>query len=152
MAKKPQRTKTELEKLRDTAEDMFIRLGMTGREIAERLDITEQTVSNWRKGRDGERSWDDRKRDLQLTPVKLKELLMEEARKVVSGEKSEVNADQLSKFMVAIDRLDKTINPRVVMTVLQGFDNFMADTDPAMAIKFTEYHKMYLQYIISLEA
>lgn len=151
MAKK-QRTKGELEKLRDTAEDMFIRLNMTGRDISDRLDITEQTISNWRKGREGERSWDDRKRDLQLTPVKLKELLMNEAHKVVQGEKSEINADQISKFMAVIDRLDKTINPRVVMAVLQGFDNFMADTDPAMAVKFTEYHKMYLQHLITLEA
>ncbi|NDW10943.1 helix-turn-helix domain-containing protein [Dysgonomonas sp. 520] len=146
------RTKTELEKLRDIAEDYFIRLGKTGREIAELLEISEQTVSTWRKGRDGEKSWDDRKRDLQLTPVKLKELLMEEARKVVSGEESKVNADQLSKFMAAIDRLDKTVNPRTVMSVLQMRDNYMSEINPQRAIEDTEYNKMFLQHIISLES
>ncbi len=151
MAKQP-RTKAELEKLRDIAEDYYIRLGKTGREISEILDISEQTISNWKKGREGEQTWDERRRNAQLTPVRLKDLLMEEARKVVAGEKSTLNADQLSKIMAAINTLDKSVNPRVVMTVFQGFDNFMAETDPAMAIKFTEYHKMYLQHLISLES
>ena len=151
MAKK-QRTKGELERLRAIAEDMFIRLGKTGREIADALDITEQTVSTWRKGREGERSWDDRKRDLQLTPVKLKELLLNEAQKIVKNEGSTINADQLSKIMSAIDKLDRNVNPRVVMTVFQLFDNFMADTNPEMAVKFLEYHKMFLQHIIALES
>ena len=151
MAKQP-RTKAELEKLRDIAEDYYIRLGKTGREISEILDISEQTISNWKKGREGEQTWDERRRNAQLTPVRLKDLLMEEARKVVAGETSALNADQLSKIMAAINTLDKTVNPRVVMTVFQGFDNFMAETDPAMAIKFTEYHKMYLQHLISLES
>ena len=48
------------EKKREIAEDMYIRLGLTGREIAENLSITEQTVSRWKKGRGGEKSWDDR--------------------------------------------------------------------------------------------
>lgn len=149
---KTPRTKAEIERLRDLAEDMYIRQGKTGREIAEILDLTEQTISNWKKGRDDEKTWDERKRDAQLTPVKLKELLMEEARKIVSDEGSTINADQLSKVMKAINDLDKTVNPRVVMSVFQGFDNFMAEINPEKAIEFTEFHKLYLQHIIALES
>lgn len=60
------------DKKREIAEDMYIRLGLTGREIAENLGVTEQTVSRWKKGREGEKSWDDRKTEAQLTPLKIK--------------------------------------------------------------------------------
>lgn len=95
------------DKKREIAEDMYIRLGLTGREIAENLGVTEQTVSRWKKGREGEKSWDDRKTESQLTPLKIKELLLKEAEKLAKGEESNVKADQLSKIMSAIDQLDK---------------------------------------------
>lgn len=150
--KKAPRTKAELERLRDLAEDMYIRQGKTGREIADLLDISEQTISGWKKGREGEKSWDDRKRDAQLTPIKLKETLMDEADWIAKGNKPRIDADALSKVMKGIFGLDKTVNPRVVMSVFQGFDNYMAEINPEKAVEFTDYHKLYLQYIISLES
>ena len=140
------------DKKREIAEDMYIRLGLTGREIAENLGITEQTVSRWKKGREGEKSWDDRKTESQLTPLKIKELLLKEAEKLAKGEESNVKADQLSKIMSAIDQLDKKINVRTVMDVFREFDNWMAEQEPARAIQFTKFHKLFLQYRISLES
>lgn len=140
------------EKKREIAEDMYIRLGLTGREIAENLSITEQTVSRWKKGRGGEKSWDDRKTEAQLTPLKIKELLLKEAEKLALGQESNVKADQLSKIMSAIDQLDKKINVRTVMDVFREFDNWMAEQEPAQAIQFTRWHKLFLQYRITLEA
>ncbi len=140
------------DKKREIAEDMYIRLGLTGREIAENLGVTEQTVSRWKKGREGEKSWDDRKTESQLTPLKIKELLLKEAEKLAKGEESNVKADQLSKIMSAIDQLDKKINVRTVMDVFREFDNWMAEQESAMAIQFTKFHKQFLQYRISLES
>jgi transposase len=140
------------EKKRGIAEDMYIRLGLTGREIAENLGVTEQTVSRWKKGREGERSWDDRRTESSLTPLKIKETLLKEAEKLARGEESGVKADQLSKIMAAIDQLDKKINVRTVMDVFREFDNWMAEQDPAVAVGFTRYHKLFLQYRISLES
>lgn len=140
------------DKKREIAEDMYIRLGMNGREIAEQLNVTEQTVSRWKKGRDGEKSWDDRKTEASLTPVKIKELLLQEAYKVAKGEASTINSDQISKLMAAIDRLDKKINTRTVMDVFREFDNWMAEQEPATAILFTRFHKLFLQYRISIES
>lgn len=140
------------DKKREIAEDMYIRLGLTGREIAENLGVTEQTVSRWKKGREGEPSWDERKNETQLTPLKIKELLMGEAYKVAKGETSTINSDQISKLMAAIDRLDKKINVRTVMDVFREFDNWMAEQEPAVAIQFTRFHKLFLQYRISLES
>mgnify|MGYP002965775343 CR=1 FL=1 len=140
------------DKKREIAEDMYIRLGMTGREIADSLSVTEQTVSRWKKGRDGEKSWDDRKTESQLTPLKIKERLLKEAEKIAKGEESTIQADKLSKIMSAIDQLDKKINVRTVMDVFKEFDLWMSEQDPATAILFTKYHKLFLQYRISIEA
>ena len=140
------------DKKREIAEDMYIRLGLTGREIAENLGVTEQTVSRWKKGREGEKSWDDRKTEAQLTPLKIKELLLKEAEKLAKGEESLVKADQLSKIMAAIDQLDKKINVRTVMDVFREFDIWMYEQEPATAIQFTRWHKLFLQYRVSLEA
>lgn len=140
------------DKKRELAEDMYIRLGCTGREIAERLSITEQTVSRWKKGREGERTWDDRKQESQLTPLRIKELLLGEAHKIASGEESTIRADQLSKIMAAIDQLDKKINVRSVMDVFKEFDNWMSEQDPSLAVSFTKYHKLFLLYRINLES
>lgn len=56
MSKKKCKAMAEIgnDKKREIAEDMYIRLGLTGREIAENLGVTEQTVSRWKKGREGE--------------------------------------------------------------------------------------------------
>jgi predicted transcriptional regulator len=140
------------DKKREIAEDMYIRLGMTGREIADSLSVTEQTVSRWKKGRDGEKSWDDRKTESQLTPLKIKELLLKEAEKIAKGEESTIQADKLSKIMSAIDQLDKKINVRTVMDVFKEFDLWMSEQDPATAILFTKFHKLFLQYRISIDA
>lgn len=140
------------DKKRGIAEDMYIRLGLTGREIAENLGVTEQTVSRWKKGREGEKSWDDRRTESCLTPLKIKELLLKEAEKLARGEESTVKADQLSKIMSAIDQLDKKINVRTVMDVFREFDNWMAEQEPATAVQFTRFHKLFLQYRISLES
>ena len=140
------------DKKREIAEDMYIRLGMTGREIADSLSVTEQTVSRWKKGRDGEKSWDDRKTESQLTPLKIKELLLKEAEKIAKGEESTIQADKLSKIMSAIDQLDKKINVRTVMDVFKEFDLCMSEQDPATAILFTKFHKLFLQYRISIDA
>ena len=149
---KKNRTKAELDRLREIAEDYYIRLGSTGREISEILDVSEQAISSWKKGRPGERSWDDRKRDAQLTPLKLKETLMREANSIAEGNEPTIKADSLSKIMAAIDRLDKSVNPRVAMAVLQMRDNYVAEIAPERAVEDLEFNKGFLKHLIALQS
>lgn len=141
-----------MERLRGSAEDFYIRLGMQGKEIAELLDVSEQTISKWKKGREGEKNWDDRKTEMQLTPIKVKEILLKEAMKIANGEETKIDADKLSKVVSSIEKLDRKINVRIVMDVFREFDNWMAETDPKLAVEFTKYHKMFLQHRIALES
>jgi transposase len=150
--KKEQKSKDKLNRLREIAEDMFIRLDKSGREIAEQLDVSEQTVSSWKKGREGEQTWDERQRDFKLTPLKLKELLLDEAKKLARGEESNINADKLSKLMSVIEKLDKSVSPRVVMNVFRSFDNFIKEIEPSKIKDFREYQRAFISHLISLES
>lgn len=141
-----------MERLRGSAEDFYIRLAMQGKEIAELLGVSEQTVSKWKKGRDGEKNWDDRKTEMQLTPIKVKEILLKEAMKLAKGETTNIDADRLSKVVASIEKLDRKINVRIVMDVFREFDNWLAEVEPKMAVSFTHYHKMFLQHRIALES
>lgn len=133
------------QKKKEIAEELYISGKMNGKELAIHLGISEQTIVNWKKGDKGQ-SWDDRKRDLNLTPLKLKELLLNEASKIANGEESKINADSLSKIMSAVDKLDKKISLRVVIDVLKELDNYVSKYDPKKALEFTEWHKKFIAH------
>lgn len=133
------------------AERMFVEDGMTAKAIAEQLDVSEQTLSKWRKGKDGEKSWDDKRAEMLASPHKIKEILLKELMLVAGGEKSMVDADALAKINKVIETLSDKINTQIVFSVFKEFDNWMADQDPKTAILFTEYHKQFILYKINQE-
>ena len=136
------------QKKKEIAEDLYLRANITAKDISKQLEISEQTICKWKK----EGRWEERKAELSLSPLRIKELLMKEANKIANGEKSDIDSDRLSKLTAAIDRLDKRISARVVMDVLRELDNWMTEVDPKKAVEFTQYHKKFLQFRISLEA
>lgn len=101
-----QQEKRDFEELREMAEETFLARGMTAREIAFILGISEMTISKWRKGRDG-RGRDEKKNKLQLMPLLIKENLFREAPKIAGSEKFPVDAGGFSKIMSAVDKLNK---------------------------------------------
>lgn len=137
--------------IREICEDLYIRNNVTAKELCEKFEVSEQTFSKWKKGRDGEKSWEERKRMLLFTPVKLKELLMEEAQNIAAGNAPKFSSDAMAKIMKSIEQVDKRINPRIVFDVLRELDNFISQSDGVFATKCTEYHKQFLLYKISLE-
>ena len=133
------------------AERMFVEDGMTAKAIAEQLEVSEQTLSKWRKGKEGEKSWDDKRAEMLASPHKIKEILLKELMLVAGGEKSMVDADALAKINKVIETLSDKINTQIVFSVFKEFDNWMADQDPKTAILFTEYHKQFILYKINQE-
>jgi transposase-like protein len=133
------------------AERMFVEDGMTAKAISEQLDVSEQTLSKWRKGKEGEKSWDDKRAEMLASPHKIKEILLKELILVAGGEKSKVDADALAKINKVIESLSDKISVQIVFSVFKEFDNWMADQDPKTAVLFTEWHKLFLLYKINLE-
>lgn len=151
-ASKKQWTKAELERIRNTVEDSYINKGYTIAQLSEEWDISLQSLSAWKKGRPGEKSWDERKAFILLAPTALKERLYEHALAVAENRPSDLKADAISKIMKVIRELDKETSPRVISAVFKIYDNWMAGIDPEKAIAETKNHKMFLQYIIEMES
>jgi len=139
------------QKKRAIAERMFIEDGETAKAIAAFLDVSEQTVSRWRKGRPGEKSWDQRRAEVLAAPHKIKELLTRQLEKIANGEKATIDADALAKISKVLDSVSGKTNVQVVISVFKEFDNWMAAQDPDMAIKFLEWHKAFIVHKASTE-
>jgi transposase-like protein len=133
------------------AEGMFVEEGLTCKAISEQLDISEQTLSKWRKGKEGEKSWDDKRAEMLASPHKIREILIKELMTVAGGGVSLVNADALAKINKVIETLSDKISVQIVFSVFKEFDNWMADQDPKTAVLFTEYHKQFILYKINQE-
>ena len=139
------------EKKRIIAERLFINEGMTAKAIAHELDTTEATISKWRKGRPGEKDWGARKTEVLSAPHRIKELLLKELEAVANGDHPKIKTDALAKISKVMESLSGKSPVQVVITVFKEFDNWMAEQDPETAIKFTEWHKLFLHYKASLE-
>jgi transposase-like protein len=133
------------------AERMFVEDGMTAKAISEQLDVSEQTLSKWRRGADGQKSWDDKRGEMLASPHRIREILIKELLLVAGGEKSAVDADALAKINKVIETLSDKISVQIVFSVFKEFDNWMAEQDPKTAVLFTEYHKQFILYKINLE-
>ena len=68
-------------KKQELAERMFIEEGMIGKAIASELEVSEVTISAWRK----KGNWDERRTQVLSAPHKIKEILLKELTNVASG-------------------------------------------------------------------
>ncbi len=139
------------QKKRAIAERMFIEEGMTAKAIAEALDVSEVTVSRWRKGRKGEKNWDLRRAEVLAAPHKIKELLVKQLELIASGQKATIDADALAKISKVLENINGKLSVQVVISVFKEFDNWMAEQDPETAVKFLEWHKQFILYKASIE-
>ena len=139
------------EKKRLLAERMFIEDGMTAKAIAADLEISEQTLVRWKKGRTGEKDWEARRAELLSAPHKIKEILTRELQSIAEGNKAKIDADALSKVGKVIENMSGKVSAQVVLSVFKEFDNWMSEQDPATAIIFLDWHKKFILYKAALE-
>lgn len=144
-------TKSELEKIRKMAEDLYINKGYTLAQISEEWDVSLVSLGKWKKGREGEKPWDERKAFVTLAPTRLKELFYQHALDIAEGRDSELKADALSKIMKSIKELDKETSPRIINAVFKKFDNWLVTVAPDKALEFTKYQRMFMVHCLEME-
>lgn len=132
------------EPLRAMAERMFVEEGMTAKAIAATIDITEQTVGRWRKGIQGDISWDDKRSQYLSAPHNIKKVLMNELTHLSKGGDATIDVKAIADVTKVISTLSDKANVQIVFTVFKEFDNWMAEQDPEVAIQFLEWHKLFL--------
>ena len=132
------------EPLRAMAERMFVEEGMTAKAIAATIDVTEQTVGRWRKGIQGDISWDDKRAQYLSAPHNIKKVLMNELTHLSKGGDATIDVKAIADVTKVISTLSDKANVQIVFTVFKEFDNWMTEQDPDVAIQFLEWHKMFL--------
>ena len=135
-------------KKKEIAERLFIEDGYNAKTISEDLQVTQKTVGNWRKAGD----WDNRRNENLAAPHKIREILLQELKKVANGEASKVDADALAKINRVIGDVSGKISVQVVHSVFKEFDNWMADNDPELAVAFLKWHKAFIIHKATMES
>lgn len=134
------------DKKRGVAERLYINDGMTAKAIAEQLDVSEKTLVSWKKGRAGEKTWDERRVDVMSAPHKIKELVLQELLNQAEGNPKKMDADALIKLANIVEKLDKKVSVQMVISVFKEFDNWMMQRDPKIAVDITKWHRLFTHF------
>lgn len=129
-------------KLYICAETLFVDQGMTCNAIAGQLDISEVTLSKWRK----QMAWDTKRDQALSAPHKIREVLLEELKNISEGKKASIDTDGLSKVAKTMQYFDGKISLAIVISVLKECDYFWAEIDPEKAIDISECHKLFVNH------
>lgn len=135
------------DKLEGYAEHLYINEGWTQKAIAEYLGVTEKTVGSWKSGG----NWDYLRQTALAAPHRIKTILLTEFEKLATGKESKIDADAISKISKAIEALSDKVSVQVVTSVFKEFDTWMLEHDPALAMKFTEYHRKFIMHKINID-
>ncbi len=130
--------------IRGLAEKMYVEEGLTAKAIANALDVTEQTVGRWKKGKNEKDDWDKKRKDFLAAPHNIKKVLTEELSRLAKGDKSELDMKAINEAIKAIHAISEEISVETIFSVFREFDNWMAEQEPELAIKFLDWHKLYL--------
>jgi len=132
-------------KEREAALNMFVEMFWDAKQIAEALNVSENTISKWRD----KYEWDKRREDTINNPIKMKRLVAKQMILIANGEKPTIDADALSKLFKVYEGISDRINPGIVAAVLKLKDEFMAKEAPKLALELLEWNKKFLAHIIN---
>lgn len=132
------------EALRAMAERMFVEEGMTAKAIANAIDVTEQTIGRWKKGIQGDISWDEKRSQYLATPNNIKKILTNELIHLSKGGDATLDIKAITDITKAIATMSEKVSTQVFFSVFKEFDLWMSEQDPEMAIQFMEWHKTFL--------
>jgi DNA-binding XRE family transcriptional regulator len=131
--------------LKKYGEHLFVEKGWKQNAIAEFLEVAPKTIVAWKK----EDKWDEKKMLLIAAPHTIKSTLVVELQKVINGEKSNVDADALSKLWKVLSGMQQELSAEVCMSVFEEFDLFMINEDSKIAYEFTNFHRKFLLHKIN---
>lgn len=128
----------------DVAKDLYIYANLNGKQIAEKMGVTENTVANW-KNKNG---WETTKEEYESIPKMRFQILINAYRRAKEMSETNFDADELSKITSAIDRLEKKIPNAYFEQVGQQFIIFIYDTEPLLTAELVQ--NLYSKFILHL--
>lgn len=146
--RKKEMKQTPKHKMYGTAESLFTEQGMSCTTISETLGLTEATLSKWRNQMD----WDSKRETILTSPGKIRDILRDELKWIAGGSKSRVDSDALVKIAKTLQYFEGKVALTVIISVFKEFDNWMAEVDPVMAVKFTEFHRQFANHRAQIDS
>lgn len=136
---------------RDHAELLIIKEGLNQKEAAERVGVTEKTMSRWVK----EGKWDNQRRSFAATRNSIianlqqqLELLQTSITKNDGGLATSKEADMLVKLANAIKKLESDAGVGETIEVAMKFVRFVSQSDTVLAQNITRHFDAYIQSLL----
>lgn len=133
---------------REYAKLLFISQGLTQKEIAERCEVTEKTVSRWNK----EDRWEDLKRSLmvvkdqQLTSLYMKlERLNQNIEDKQDNLVTSKDVDAISKLTASIKQLETDTSVGEIISVAKMIINLIQQDDLDFAKELSKYFDLLIK-------
>lgn len=131
---------------REVAKQLFLYAGVTQKEIAVSLDVTEKTVSKWAsvgKWHELRGAFTSTKDEL----VRATYLHIAEIQKVISQDKrapTNAETDQILKLAKVIETLDKKITLAQIIQVFREFENYLIGVDADLTKIINRHHTAFI--------
>lgn len=131
---------------RELAYQLYMNSSVTFKEVAERVGVTQKTLSKWAE--DG--GWKEEKAARSVTKPKLLKNFYHQILKIQEAADQEdrplnyQEADQLNKLANSVEKIEKD-NLSTYVRVLEGYNNWLKDVDLELAQKNVEYMTEFLQ-------
>lgn len=141
---------TNLSPKQKLAEQLYLKSGYIYLQIANELKVKEATVKKWAKAG----KWELLKQTEELSPNQLIAKYLQQSQLITQLAEEEERpltikeCDALAKLASAIERLEKSISPMIVMSVLERFNNYMVEANPELTQQLLHYEKEYLYQLI----
>ena len=131
---------------RQIARTLFVQGGMTQKEIASKLEVTEQTISRWAK----KDHWDELKKNLMSGKQEILRSLYTELQKLQTiieengGVADSKKADIRRKLITDIRQLETRFSVSQTVQVGMDFCEFLKEIDFELAGKISQYFQAFI--------
>lgn len=131
---------------RQIARTLFVQGGMTQKEIASKLEVTEQTISRWAK----KDHWDELKKNLMSGKQEILRSLYTELQKLQTiieengGVADSKQADIRRKLITDIRQLETRYSVSQTVQVGMDFCEFLKEIDFELAGKISQYFQAFI--------
>lgn len=131
---------------RQIARTLFVQGGMTQKEIASKLEVTEQTISRWAK----KDHWDELKKNVMSGKQEILRSLYTELQKLQTiieedgGVADSKQADIRRKLITDIRQLETRFSVSQTVQVGMDFCEFLKEIDFELAGKISQYFQAFI--------
>lgn len=131
---------------RQIARTLFVQGGMTQKEIASKLEVTEQTISRWSK----KDHWDELKKNVMSGKQEILRSLYSELQKLQNiietqgGVADSKQADIRRKLITDIRQLETRYSVSQTVQIGMDFCEFLKEIDFELAGKISKYYQSFI--------